>query len=65
MLLDRPTGVTGKDVPSLRLMSSSTAPLTPADFEALFAPFDLWAFVDSAPVAPADPNQPEPTPSDE
>ena len=24
-----PTGVTGKDVPSLRLMSSSTAPLTP------------------------------------
>lgn len=29
MLLDRPTGVTGKDVPSLRLMSSSTAPLTP------------------------------------
>lgn len=29
MLLDRPTGVTAKDVPSLRLMSSSTAPLTP------------------------------------
>ena len=29
MLLDRPTGVTSKDVPSLRLMSSSTAPLTP------------------------------------
>jgi acyl-coenzyme A synthetase/AMP-(fatty) acid ligase len=29
MLLDRPTGVTSKDVPSLRLMSSSTAPLNP------------------------------------
>jgi acyl-coenzyme A synthetase/AMP-(fatty) acid ligase len=29
MLLDRPTGVTGKDVPTLRLMSSSTAPLSP------------------------------------
>ena len=29
MLLDRPTGVTAKDVPSLRLMSSSTAPLNP------------------------------------
>lgn len=29
MLLDRPTGITAKDVPSLRLMSSSTAPLTP------------------------------------
>jgi len=29
MLLDRPTGVTAKDVPSLRLMSSSTAPLSP------------------------------------
>ena len=29
MLLDRPTGVTAKDVPTLRLMSSSTAPLSP------------------------------------
>ena len=29
MLLDRPTGVTADDVPTLRLMSSSTAPLTP------------------------------------
>jgi acyl-coenzyme A synthetase/AMP-(fatty) acid ligase len=29
MLLDRPTGVTAKDVPTLRCMSSSTAPLTP------------------------------------
>ncbi|MEK9931587.1 MAG: class I adenylate-forming enzyme family protein [Rhodospirillaceae bacterium] len=29
MLLDRPTGVTAADVPSLRLMSSSTAPLAP------------------------------------
>jgi len=29
MLLDRPTGVTAKDVPTLRMMSSSTAPLTP------------------------------------
>ena len=29
MLLDRPTGITSKDVPSLRLMSSSTAPLNP------------------------------------
>ena len=29
MLLDRPTGVTAKDLPTLRLMSSSTAPLTP------------------------------------
>ena len=29
MLLDRPTGITAKDVPSLRLMSSSTAPLNP------------------------------------
>jgi acyl-coenzyme A synthetase/AMP-(fatty) acid ligase len=29
MLLDRPTGVTARDVPALRLMSSSTAPLTP------------------------------------
>ena len=29
MLLDKPTGVTAKDVPTLRLMSSSTAPLTP------------------------------------
>ncbi len=29
MLLDRPTGFTAKDVPTLRAMSSSTAPLTP------------------------------------
>ena len=29
MLLDRPTGVTAKDIPTLRLMSSSTAPLPP------------------------------------
>lgn len=29
MLLDRPTGITAKDLPSLRLMSSSTAPLSP------------------------------------
>jgi acyl-coenzyme A synthetase/AMP-(fatty) acid ligase len=29
MLLDRPTGVTAKDVPDLRYISSSTAPLSP------------------------------------
>lgn len=49
----------------LIVRAPTIAPLKPADFEALFAPFDLWAFVDSAPVAPPDPNQTEPTPSDE
>ena len=29
MLLNKPLGVTGKDMPTLRLMSSSTAPLSP------------------------------------
>jgi len=39
MLLNEPTGITAKDIPSLRLMTCSTAPLSPAQwrrFEAMY-----------------------------
>jgi acyl-coenzyme A synthetase/AMP-(fatty) acid ligase len=33
MLLNEPTGITAKDIPSLRLMTCSTAPLTPEQWQ--------------------------------
>ena len=33
MLLDEPTGITAKDIPSLRLMTCSTAPLSPEQWK--------------------------------
>ena len=52
----------------LSVRAPSPAPLTAADFDALFAPFDLWAYVDSAPAGPSpdelNPELTNPTPTE-